>query len=82
MGQFVMAGILWNHGQCSIIEGEARALLEAMKEMELRGITHVIFEIDSKSVVDAVHNIHGENSEFSSLTCNIKNVLSHNSNFV
>ncbi|MCI01688.1 BZIP-like protein, partial [Trifolium medium] len=30
-GQFVTAGTSWNQGKCSIIEGEAIALLEAIK---------------------------------------------------
>ncbi|MCH87069.1 cytochrome P450, partial [Trifolium medium] len=56
-GQFVMAGTSWNQGKCSIIEGEAIALLEAMKTMEQRGMSHVIFETDSRNVVDAIHNL-------------------------
>ncbi|PNX70527.1 hypothetical protein L195_g057482 [Trifolium pratense] len=31
-GQFIMAGTSWNQGRCSIIEGEAIALLGAMTE--------------------------------------------------
>jgi hypothetical protein len=46
-----------------------------LKEMEHRGITQVIFETDSKCVVDAVHTLCGGLSEFSSLIYNIKNVL-------
>ncbi|PNX82461.1 replication protein A 70 kDa DNA-binding subunit [Trifolium pratense] len=42
-GQFVMAGTSWNQGRCSIIEGEAIALLEAMTEAARRGITNVKF---------------------------------------
>jgi ribonuclease HI len=41
-------------GSCFIVEGESIALLEALKVMEQRGISQVIFEKDSKSVVDAV----------------------------
>jgi hypothetical protein len=53
-----------------------------MKEMELRDITHVIFETNLKSVVDDIYNVRGGNSKFSFLTCTIKNVISHNPNFV
>ncbi|GAU10714.1 hypothetical protein TSUD_425140, partial [Trifolium subterraneum] len=81
-GQFVKAGSCWNQGKCSIIEGEAIALLQAMKEMEQGGFTHVIFETDSKNVIDAVHKFRIGNSEFSSLICNINNVMSLNPNFV
>jgi ribonuclease HI len=53
-----------------------------MKEMENRGFTQVIFETDSKSVVDAIHSLRGGCSKFSSLINNIRNVLMLNSNFV
>ncbi|CAJ2653028.1 unnamed protein product [Trifolium pratense] len=81
-GSFVKAGTIWNEGKCSIIEGEALALLEAMKAVKDRGITHAIFETDSKNVVDAIHNLRGGTSEFSSLICDIKNVMMFNPNFV
>jgi ribonuclease HI len=77
-----VAGTAWNEGNCSIIEGEALALLHALKEMEQRGLTQVIFETDSKSVVDAIQHIRGGNSEFSAIICNINNVLLRNPNFV
>ncbi|MCI61358.1 replication protein A 70 kDa dna-binding subunit, partial [Trifolium medium] len=54
-GNFVAAGTYCYEGKCSVTEGESIAVLEAMKDMEQRGITHVIFETDSKSVVDAIH---------------------------
>ncbi|KAK2377645.1 hypothetical protein QL285_078296 [Trifolium repens] len=82
LGCFVKAGTLWKEGHFSIVEGESYALLEAMKAMEQQGITKVIFETDSKSVVDAIHNLHGGNSEFSSLIGNIKSILLSNQNFV
>ncbi|KAK2380354.1 hypothetical protein QL285_068056 [Trifolium repens] len=63
-------------------KGEVIAILEAMKEMEHRGFTHIIFETDSKNVVDAIHKRRGGNSECSSLICNIKNVVFLNLNFV
>jgi hypothetical protein len=50
--------------------------------LEQRGITHVTFETDSKSVVDAIHALCDGASKFSSLICNIKNVLMLNPNFV
>jgi ribonuclease HI len=78
----VLAGTAWYHGKYSIIEGEAKALLEAMRTMEQNGISHVIFETDSKNVVDAIHNLRMGISEFSSIICNIRNVLSLNPNFV
>ncbi|GAU38425.1 hypothetical protein TSUD_396050 [Trifolium subterraneum] len=80
-GQFIMAGTSWDQGKCSIIEGETIALLEAMKEMARRGFIYVIFETDSKRVVEATQRPHNGVSEFSSIICNIQNILSLNSNF-
>ncbi|MCI22057.1 60S ribosomal protein L23, partial [Trifolium medium] len=56
-GAFVAAGTTWAEGNCAIVEGESIALLEALKEITQRGISNVIFETDSKSVVDAIHNL-------------------------
>jgi ribonuclease HI len=82
IGNFVLAGTAWYQGKWSIIEGEAMALLEAMRTMEQNGITHVIFESDSKNVVEAIHSLRMGISEFSSIICNIRNVLALNPNFV
>jgi hypothetical protein len=82
MGNFVLAGTVWYQGKWSIIEGEAMAILEAMRVMEQNGITHVIFESDSKNVVEAIHSLRTGISEFSSIICNIRNVLAFNPNFV
>jgi hypothetical protein len=76
-----MAGSTWLEGNCSIVEGESIALLEALKVMENRGISQVIFETDSKSVVDAIHHFCGGSSEFSYLISHINNILSCNPNF-
>jgi hypothetical protein len=53
-----------------------------MRAMEQHAVTRVIFETDSKSVVDAIHNLHGGTSEFSYLICNIKHILLSKPNFV
>jgi hypothetical protein len=49
-GQFVIAGTSWIQGKCSIIK------VDAMKKLERRGFTNVIFESDLKSVLDAIHH--------------------------
>jgi hypothetical protein len=54
-GRFVVVGISWKYGSCFIIEGEAMALLDAMKEVERIDLRNVIFEIDFKSVVGVIH---------------------------
>jgi hypothetical protein len=53
---FIVAGTSWKEGNCSIVEGEVHALFEALRQVENQGITHVIFETDSKSVVDAMQS--------------------------
>jgi ribonuclease HI len=81
-GHCIMAGTTWREGHCSILEGEAMALLHALKEMEQIGLSQVIFETDSKSVVDAIQHYRGGNSEFSSIIGHIHNVLLLNPNFM
>jgi ribonuclease HI len=76
-----MAGTTWIDGSCSIVEGESIVLLEALKVMTQRGYSHVIFETDSKNVMDAIHHFRGRCSEFSAFVNNINNTLSCNQNF-
>jgi ribonuclease HI len=82
MGRFIRAETSWMDGNCSIMEGESIALLKALQAMEQQGITHVIIESDSQSVVDAICHLRGGNSEFSMLISQINNYLSCNPNFV
>jgi ribonuclease HI len=44
----------WIHGKCSSNEGEALALLEAMKELQQRGFANFIFESSKHSVCDSL----------------------------
>jgi ribonuclease HI len=81
MGQFIRAETTWIDGNCSILEGESLALLEALRVLEQRGITHVIIESDSKSVVDAICHLRGDYSEFSFIISQINNILRCNPNF-
>jgi hypothetical protein len=78
----LIAGTSWKDGQYSIVEGEAYALLEALKAIQQQGLSQVIFETASKSVVDAIHNIHGGALEFSYIICHINSILLSNPNFV
>jgi ribonuclease HI len=82
MGHFVMAETTWIDGSCSIVEGESIALLEALEVMRQRGFSHVVFETDSKCVVDAIHHFRSGQSEFSILVSNIISIISCNQNFV
>jgi ribonuclease HI len=81
-GMFVAAGTSWLEGNCSVIEGEAIALLHSMRAMVQRGVSHAIFESDSKSLVDAIKHIHAGVSDFSLIVQQINNVLSLNPNFM
>jgi ribonuclease HI len=81
-GDFIMAGTLWQEGKLTVIEGGAKALLEALKVMQQKVFSQVIFETDCKGVVDAIHNIHGGVSEFSSIIFRITSILLVNPNFV
>jgi ribonuclease HI len=81
-GEFILAGTSWKEGKLTVLEGEATSLLAAMKIMHQKGYLQVIFETDCKGVVDAIHNIHGGVSEFSSIICHIKSILLQNPNFV
>jgi ribonuclease HI len=82
LGRFKKAGTTWKAARYSIVEGEALALLEAMLAMENDRTTNIIFETDSKCVVDAISNLRSGTSEFSAIICNVKNILSSHPNFV
>jgi hypothetical protein len=60
----VRVGVLQKY---SIIEGKTIAIIEAMKGVKRRGFVNVIFEFNSKSIVDATHYLHIGVFEFSSL---------------
>ncbi|PNX61250.1 cytochrome p450, partial [Trifolium pratense] len=81
MGRFVMAETTWMEGNCSIMEGECIALIKALEKLSQRGVSKVIFETDSKSVVDAVHRLHSGSSEFSFLIRHVNNIMLCNPNF-
>jgi ribonuclease HI len=78
-GGFILAGSNTLPTTFNVIEGEALALMEAMKEVIQRGFHFVIFESDSKIVVDAIHSRQSGVSEFSLLISSIQSLLSlHN----
>jgi ribonuclease HI len=80
-GQFVLGGSSWIDGRCSPYEGEALALLEAIKELQQRGFTNVIFETDAYIIVGAIRRRNTGVSEFSSIINKIKCLLSLYSGF-
>jgi ribonuclease HI len=57
-------------------------IMEALKVIEQQGYSHVVFETDSKNVVDAIHHFRSGSSEFSLLVSNVCHILSCNRNFM
>ncbi|PNY16450.1 cytochrome p450 [Trifolium pratense] len=74
-GRFILAGSNLVHTKLNTLEGEAMGIKEAIEEIMQRGLSYVIFESDSKVVVDAIHSRQDGLSEFSILIFHIKNLL-------
>jgi ribonuclease HI len=74
-GGFILAGTNVVPTTFSVIEGEALAMVEAMEQVIHRGFPYVIFESDSKVVVDAIHSSQSGVSEFSLLISHIQSLL-------
>jgi ribonuclease HI len=79
-GQFILAGTNLISSPLSVVEGEAMALIETMEEVIQRGL-FVIFESDSKLVVDAISSKQAGVYEFSILISHIQYLLSMNNYF-
>jgi ribonuclease HI len=80
-GQFQLAGTNILQSSLNVLEGEAMALLEAMEEVVHRGYSFVIFESDSKLVVDALSSRQVGVSEFCILISRIQSLLRTNNYF-
>ncbi|XP_045790350.1 uncharacterized protein LOC123885137 isoform X2 [Trifolium pratense] len=80
-GVFVAAGTNMSMHKLAIVEGEAMAILEAMRQATSRGWSNIVFESDSKVVVDAIQANHHGIAELSSIILSIKLLLQCNSNF-
>jgi ribonuclease HI len=80
-GHFQLAGTNLVSSPFSVMEGEAMALIEAMEQVIQRGLSFVIFESDSKLVVDAISSRQAGVSEFSILISHIQNLLRINNYF-
>lgn len=62
-------------------ECEARALINAMRWVGSRGLTHVVFETDAKVVADAIYDTSRDYSEFGDIIEDIRNLLLTHGNF-
>jgi ribonuclease HI len=80
-GHFKLAGTNIVNSSYSVVEGEALAIIEAMEELSYRGLQSVIFESDSKQVVDAISSTQNGISEFSILIAHIQTLLSSHNYF-
>jgi ribonuclease HI len=80
-GEFIAAGTNSCNFHVTVTEGEALAILEAMRQCIERGWTNILFESDAKLVVEAVHSTKQGNSELSSIISSIKLLLQQHSNF-
>jgi ribonuclease HI len=80
-GLFVAAGTIFCNATVTVAEGEAVALLEAMRQCIACGWSNIVFESDSKVVVDAAHSNKQGNSELNSLISSINLLLHNHSNF-
>jgi ribonuclease HI len=80
-GHFKLAGTNIVPSPFSVLEGEAMALIEAMEKVIQRGFSYVIFESDSKMVVDAISSRQAGVSEFSILISHIQSLLRMNNYF-
>jgi hypothetical protein len=74
-GYFQLAGTNVVNSPLSVLEGEALAIIEAMKEVIHRGLPFVIFESDSKLVVNVISSRQNGTSEFSILLSHIHSLL-------
>ncbi|KAK2361445.1 hypothetical protein QL285_086592 [Trifolium repens] len=80
-GQFIGGMTQWQPTVISTAEGEAWALLLAMKEARHRELDRVQFESDSKVLVDAIHMKRRGKSEFLSIVHDIVNFMLSFQNF-
>jgi ribonuclease HI len=76
-----LGGTSWIYGNCTSNEGEALALLEAMKELQQRGFNDVIFETYAQNIVNATRHRTIGVFEFSSIIHKIKCMLYLNIGF-
>lgn len=80
-GRFTNAGIAWDFGLLSVIEGETLVLKEVVQATIHMQLNHVIFECDSQLMLQALHKINDGTYEFSLIILCIKNLLVTHSNF-
>jgi hypothetical protein len=65
----------------TVVEGESMTILEAIREAISRGWSNIIFESDSKVVVEAIKSNPQGRSELCYIIVSIKALLQCNSNF-
>jgi ribonuclease HI len=74
-GQFVLAKTEWHSPILDVDTGEALGLLSAMKWMRDLHLNNVVFELDSKRVVDSFKHNRRDESVFGDIIKDCKNVF-------
>ncbi|XVF79438.1 hypothetical protein PTKIN_Ptkin14bG0223300 [Pterospermum kingtungense] len=82
LGEFIAARVSFFTATTSVKEMEAACLLQAMYWVRLQGFQQVEFEIDAKSVADAVRCNGVDVTEFGQLVDLCKMVLAEDKNFM
>lgn len=73
--------ISWDLGRLEMLEGEAQLLQGLHWALDLQ-LTNVIFELDAKLVVDAIHANVPDFSEFGSIIPECRKLLFNHPNFL
>ncbi|KAK2362183.1 hypothetical protein QL285_087268 [Trifolium repens] len=80
-GEFTAGLTKWQQLTLSTEEGEAWALLQAVKEAKHKGFERVQFESDSQVLVEAIRTKRQDNSEFLSIVNEIILIMLPCANF-
>jgi len=80
-GVFVAGYSTWKSTHITVLEGEAIALQEAIQVAIAKGWDKVVFETDSRTLVDQISDRSSGISEFNVIVSSIKSMLALFSNF-
>lgn len=76
-GDFMLAKTAWIPFLPSVKEGKDTGLLKALQWISLLGLSKVVFELDSKTVVDNVNGLCDDIAEFGALIHSFCDLLSN-----
>ena len=81
-GNFLLGKSDYNYSSTTVLEAEAIGLLESMKLAISKAFHHVIFETDSKILVDLLKSTTPSINEIGDLVSECKTMLLNNSDYV